>query len=161
MRFIALSLALAVFLGACGTDAAEPTTVSGEGSSSTAAESDFGVAADPADAERTVEVATLDELAFEPSSISVDAGETVTFVVSNEGRALHEFVIGDRGYQEEHEQAMEHGGHGTDLGNVVEVEPGDTGELTWAFPEGGEVLFACHVEGHYEGGMVGNFEIGE
>ena len=33
----------------------------------------------------------------------VDAGEVVTFVVQNKGKAEHEFVLGDADYQEQHE----------------------------------------------------------
>lgn len=36
-------------------------------------------------------------MAFEPDSIDVSAGETVSFVVTNTGRAVHEFTLGDAG----------------------------------------------------------------
>lgn len=124
-----------------------------------AAESTFGEPA-PADAAtRTVEVDALDKLAFDPPTISVGVGETVRFVVTNPGKAPHEFVLGDSAYQEEHEQAMEHGGHPTSIENAVEVGPGETQEITWKFTAPGEVLYACHVEGHYEGGMIGTVTV--
>jgi uncharacterized cupredoxin-like copper-binding protein len=44
---------------------------------------------------RTVQVSTLDTMTFEPSSISVSAGETVTFAVTNAGQAVHESTLGD------------------------------------------------------------------
>ena len=170
--FKAMSLVAAVVLvlGACGSDGGDAG--SGGGSSdgghdmSTIGESGgdgvtFGKAAAAGDADRTVEVETLDELRFDPDEITVEVGETDNFVVTNDGRAPHEFVIGDQQYQEEHEQAMEHGGHGESTGNVVEVDPGDTAEIAWTFTKAGDVLYACHVEGHYEGGMVGTVRVEE
>jgi len=53
-----------------------------------------GAPADVADEARAVEVITLDTTTFEPSQISVSAGETVTFVVTNPGEAVHEFTLG-------------------------------------------------------------------
>lgn len=46
------------------------------------------------------------------------------------------------------------GGGSSDAGeDGVTVEPGDTGELTYTFSEGDELLIGCHQEGHYEAGM--------
>ena len=154
------AIGMVLVMGACGSDGG--TGGGGEGSSGeSSGGGSFGEAASAGDADRTVEVSALDQLEFDPASLEVEAGETINFVVTNDGKAPHEFVIGDRDYQEEHEETMEHGGGhgGEDLGNVVEVAPGATEEIAWTFSEAGEVLYACHVEGHYEGGMVGSVTV--
>ncbi|MGH2379648.1 MAG: hypothetical protein ACRDG7_00275, partial [Candidatus Limnocylindria bacterium] len=50
---------------------------------------------------RTVKVNMSDELRYDLESISVAAGETVRFEVTNQGEAAHEFLIGDEAAQAE------------------------------------------------------------
>jgi len=86
----------------------------------------------------------------------VGAGETVRFVVANTGETDHEFLVGDMEMQEmAEEQAMEgmHG-HAEAMASLA-LEPGETAETVVTFDEAGELFYACHIEGHYEGGMVG------
>ena len=118
----------------------------------------FGEPGDPSAATRTIEVAAGDPFRFEPDDLELNPGETVTFVVSNEGDTVHEFVLGDRAYQDSHEEMMASGAmhHG---GNAVTVAPGETQELTWTFPEDGEVLYGFHVAGHYASGMFGTITV--
>lgn len=125
---------------------------------------DFGEPADPAAADRTIEIEMLDTLRFEPDSVDVQVGETITFALTNSGSIVHEFLIGDEEFQQEHaeemaemmdEGAMEHG----DTPNGLEVDPGETAELTWTFTEEGELLYGCHEPGHYQGGMVGTINV--
>ena len=119
--------------------------------------SSFGAPGDPGRADRTVRVKATDALEFEPASIEVDAGEIVTFVVTNQGKLPHEFVLGDAEYQRAHEDEMSSGaGHGD---NGVSVDPGTTTEITWEFSTAGTFEFACHVQGHYPGGMKGTIEV--
>ena len=100
---------------------------------------------------RTLEVAMLDDLRFEPASIEVGVGETVRFVLTNDGSIVHDFSLGD---------AMDHGGGMGDMGSgegsetAVVLESGETGELTYTFDKAGEVEFGCHQPGHLEAGMV-------
>jgi uncharacterized cupredoxin-like copper-binding protein len=118
----------------------------------------FGAPGDPAAATLTVEVVAADPYSFEPEDLKVGPGETVTFVVTNEGKQAHEFVLGDREYQQAHEEQMASGSM-HHAGNAIVLAPGQTQELTWAFPTEGEVFYGCHVAGHYEGGMVGAIRI--
>lgn len=151
----AVCAALGLTLLACGGVDPDATQDGSSGSGG------FGETASPQDATQTVGVKALDKLTFDPSSVSVQQGDVVRFVVTNEGKAPHEFVIGDEEYQVEHEESMEHGGHDMELGNSVEIAPGETAELTWRFTSPGRVVFACHVAGHYEGGMTGTIMVGE
>lgn len=145
-----LVLAAAVTLAGCGgtgsdDEGADPGEVA-------------GTPADAADADRRIEVTATDELAYEPATVEVAVGETITFVVTNVGEVEHEFVLGDDDEQEEHasemaemgDDAMEHAEP-----NAIAVPPGETVELTWHFPAAGELTYACHEPGHYEGGMIG------
>ncbi len=113
----------------------------------------------------TIDVAMVDN-AYEPTEIEVPVGEEITFVFDNGGAALHEAYIGDEEAQEEHAMAMaegsgegemdgmDHGGgHEGDDAEVIEVEPGDDGRLSYTFDEPGEYLIGCHQPGHYEDGM--------
>jgi uncharacterized cupredoxin-like copper-binding protein len=162
-RLVALAAAAAL-LGACGGD--EP----GDQPEIAAHDHDhshdeaatggfsFGSPGNPADATRTIEVKATAPFEFDPDDLELNAGETVTFVVSNEDDVVHEFVIGDRDYQDAHEEEMSSGAMQHE-GNAVMVEPGDTQELTWTFDAEGEVLYGCHVAGHYDQGMVGTIDV--
>lgn len=120
----------------------------------------FGMPADPADADRVVEVQMIDPFEFDPAQIQVAAGETITFIVTNTGSLDHEFVIGDEETQDEHEVIMEGDGMGgEDEPNELALAGGESGELTWSFAVAGSLLFGCHVPGHYDAGMVGTLEV--
>ncbi|MDR0211389.1 MAG: cupredoxin family protein [Pseudomonas putida] len=148
----------------------------------------FGEPAPASKATRTVEV-VLKDIAFEPTSLEVKAGETVRFVLINQGKLPHEFNLGDKAMHAEHQkqmltmpgmsmshegmnhEGMDHGamagmdhgqmmgGHGHDAGNTVLVQPGQRAELTWTFRKSAPIEFACNVPGHYQAGMVGKLTI--
>lgn len=65
----------------------------------------FGEPAPAAKATRTVEV-VLKDIAFEPKRLQVKAGETVRFVLVNEGKLPHEFNLGDKAMHAEHQKEM-------------------------------------------------------
>lgn len=121
----------------------------------------FGEPASAAEADRSVRVRAYDSMTFDPSPVTVEAGETVRFVVTNAGDAQHSFTLGTPAYQHRHEEAMagmptgELADHMDDTPNGVVVSPGETGTLTWTFEQGGPVQFACHIPGHYRAGMKG------
>jgi uncharacterized cupredoxin-like copper-binding protein len=101
-------------------------------------------------------------MAYEPATIEVSPGEVITFSVTNQGQAVHEFTLGDEATQQEHEEEMSEMGSGMDHEepNTISLEPGETRELTWRFPETGTVLYACHEPGHYQAGMQGAIAVG-
>lgn len=140
----------------------------------------FGEPAPASKATRNVEV-HMKDIAFEPRALEVKAGETVRFVLINEGKLPHEFNLGDKAMHAEHQKQMiamqgklfsgqmnhegmdhgqmEHGAHGHDTGNTVLVQPGQRAELTWTFRKSAPIEFACNVPGHYQAGMVGPLTI--
>ncbi|MFP5429043.1 MAG: plastocyanin/azurin family copper-binding protein [Gammaproteobacteria bacterium] len=140
----------------------------------------FGEPAPAAKATRTVEV-VLKDISFEPKSLQVKAGETVRFVLINQGQLPHEFNLGDKAMHVEHQKQMiamqgklftagmnhegmdhnqmGHGEHGHAGGNTVLLQPGQRGELTWTFRTSAPIEFACNVPGHYQAGMVGPLTI--
>ena len=145
---------------------------------------DFGAPGKMDDGGRTIEIIMGDNY-FEPETIRVQAGETIRFVVRNNGDFLHEYNIGTADMHAEHREEMmtmmEHGmltptgldlegmkmGHGStdmtanvhDDPNSVLVDPGQTEELAWTFTKATELEFACNVPGHYEAGMVGTLSV--
>ena len=123
---------------------------------------DWGIAGDAAAAHRTIEVRMLDSMRFSPARIDVRRGETVRFVVRNEGRTPHEFVIGTRKENDAHAALMmkfpdmEH-----DEPYMAHVGPGQAGEIVWTFNRRGEFDFACLIAGHYQAGMVGRIVVAD
>ena len=107
---------------------------------------------------RTVNI-TIHFSHFDASSIVVDPGETVRFVIHNEDPIAHEFIVGDRYVQLIHEIGTEPS-HGAKPGEVS-VPAETTAETTYTFPTtpGQHLQFACHLPGHYAYGMHGSVVI--
>lgn len=124
----------------------------------------IGQGAERASSSRVIEIRQLEELRFEPASVAVQAGETVTIRITNAGTQVHEFFLGDQKAHDEHDDSMaEMGSSPMKMkaeANAVTVDPGGSAELTWTFPEKGSVQFACHQPGHYDDGMKGTVEVG-
>ena len=120
----------------------------------------WGIAAAPKAARRTIEVKMSDAMRFTPNLIEVKQGETVKFVIKNEGGMLHEFVLGTKDELDAHAALMvkfpnmEH-----DEPYMAHVPAGKTGEITWTFNRAGEFDFACLIAGHYQAGMVGKVKV--
>ena len=97
---------------------------------------------------------------FTPAQIDVKRGETIKFVVKNNGKLKHEMVLGSAKELKEHAALMqkfpemEHADP-----NQVSVDPGKSGELIWQFTKTGKFDFACLQPGHFEAGMVGKVAV--
>ena len=165
---------LGLFLASAGTP------VLGAGTHSSGP--DYGTAGKAADFSRTIEIAMMDNY-YEPEALTVQAGETIRFVINNTGQLVHEFNIATQkmhsAHQEEMMMMMQHGAlhpdridHSKmkmDMGdgktmmhndpNSVLLEPGQSGEVIWKFARAEGLEFACNVPGHYAAGMVGSFNI--
>jgi uncharacterized cupredoxin-like copper-binding protein len=154
---MAAVVGLAVLLGACGGGKTATDDDIGAGAAS------YGQPGDPAKATRTIAIMTLDSLRYDPASIDVRPGETVTFKVTNMSKVAHEFDIGDAAFQAKHEtemRAMPAGMVMSDETGAIDLQPGETKMLTWTFAKAGGVLYACHQPGHYAAGMKGDIKVG-
>jgi uncharacterized cupredoxin-like copper-binding protein len=102
---------------------------------------------------------TIHYSAFAPGSLDVDPGETVRFVIRNTDPIDHEFILGDEHVQLVHEEGKE--AHHARRPGEVSVPAGETVVTTYTFPETpGELIFGCHLPGHYDFGMRGTVTVG-
>jgi uncharacterized cupredoxin-like copper-binding protein len=90
----------------------------------------------------------------------VRVGQTVRFVMFNEGKLMHELVIGTKPVLDQHAALMrKHPTMEHDEPYMAHVAPGRHGEIVWKFNRAGEFDFACLIAGHYESGMVGKVTV--
>ena len=149
---------------------------------STAEETPFGRAGNPDKVNRTIRVGMDDGMHFRvmasaaknrsndiPMSdgthamggdIVVKRGETVRFLVRNDGKLMHEMVIGTMEDLKKHAElmrrfpGMEHGEP-----YMAHVAPGKQSEVLWQFTRAGEFHYACLVPGHMEAGMIAKITV--
>ena len=122
----------------------------------------WGHQGDPKMATRTVRVTMSDSMRFNPSQLTLKRGETVTFVVYNAGKLMHEFVIGTRSALEDHAALMKkHPGMEHDEPYMAHVAPGKTQRISWTFSEAGDFLAGCLVAGHWDAGMQAKLHVKE
>ncbi len=148
-RTVLAAAALSLVLAACG------------GAIATAENSDH-VEAGGVTTERVVEV-SMTEFAFSPGPIEVFEGETVTFVVTNDGVVDHEFRLANDEIVEEHEHDSDHDDlDDMDMMSVLLLAPGETGELVLTFDHDATFTeVTCLLPGHREAGMVTSLQINE
>jgi uncharacterized cupredoxin-like copper-binding protein len=121
---------------------------------------DWGIAGEAKEAKRTIQIKMMDNMRFSPDKIEVKQGETVKFVVANDGQVMHEFVIGTKKENDVHAAQMikfpnmEH-----DEPYMAHVKPKAKGEIVWNFNKSGDFDFACLIAGHYQAGMVGKIKV--
>jgi uncharacterized cupredoxin-like copper-binding protein len=95
---------------------------------------------------RIVHIAVSDLLLFDPTVVAVQQGETITFRITNTGKAEHEFKVGPmRDVFDDVPATPE----------VAGITPGSTKSLTYTFSGTGPYAYACHAPGHFENGMFG------
>lgn len=120
----------------------------------------FGKPGNPDHVDRQVRIDMSDSMRFTPALVSVKRGETIRFIVHNEGKVMHEMVLGGEEELAKHARAMRMSpGMAHDAAHMVHVAPGRTGEIVWQFSRAGNVQFACLIPGHFEAGMVGTVEV--
>ena len=131
---------------------------------------------------RTIEIKMYDNY-FEPSTIIIKKGETIKFVISNNGELVHEFNIATKEMHIKHqpemmkmveneilfpdkidmekmkEMAKKDHSMAHSHSNSVLLEPNEIGELIWKFSTNANLEGACNVPGHYEVGMVADIKI--
>lgn len=101
-------------------------------------------------APRVVRIVAGPGYSFTPSSVTVARGETVTFVVTAMGPAVHEFMVGPA-------DAVAADTPGTP--EIADIAMMQAKSLTYTFDGSGRYAFACHAEGHYEAGMHGTISL--
>jgi Cu+-exporting ATPase len=115
--------------------------------------------------DRTIAVDASDRFLFSPDPIYVTKGETIAFVITNDGDLDHEFVIGDEAVQARHEAEMAAGDEDMDaMGDkpyAVDIPAGETVTLVYTFDEAGNLIAGCHVPGHYAAGMKATIVVEE
>lgn len=125
-----------------------------------AEEKPFGKAGDPKKVTRTITFHMTDKMRFDPAQITVRQGETIRFVARNDGKLMHEMVIGTMKDLREHAEQMkkfpnmEH-----DEPYMAHVAPGKSEEIIWQFTKAGEFDFACLIAGHFDAGMMGKINV--
>jgi uncharacterized cupredoxin-like copper-binding protein len=121
---------------------------------------DWGIAGDAKAVRRTFEFRMGDDMRFRPDRLRVKRGETLRLSVVNDGRQLHEYVLGTAAENARHAELMikfpdmEH-----DEPWMAHVKPGQRGEIVWTFNRAGTFEFACLIAGHYAAGMKGTITV--
>ena len=155
------------FIAACATFAWSTAAFSHEGVAHTdkkgavvKEQKDWGIAGDAKAVKRTITVVMSDKMRFTPDSLTFKQGDTVRFIVKNQGKLLHEMVIGTKKELDEHAAMMvkfpkmEH-----DEPYMAHVAAGKSQELIWTFNRAGNFEFACLMVGHYQANMVGKITV--
>ena len=142
----------------------------------------IGSKGNPNEVSRTIKVKMYDNY-YEPSSFSIEAGETIKFEVENAGMLVHEFNIANKMMHMKHQPEMqkmaENGillafsidkekmkkmakmdkSMGHSHSNSVLLEPKQKGEIIWKFDNAMNIEIACNVPGHYQIGMVADVKL--
>jgi len=87
------------------------------------------------------------------SSERIAANTAVQFTIVNNGTVEHEVVLEKKGSVDE---ALE---IGNESAEVEHIQPGETRTQVWTIADPGDYQLACHIEGHYQGGMVQAFTV--
>ena len=115
---------------------------------------------DPAKVSRTIEVGMDDSMHFTPGNLVIRRGATIRFKVSNDGKLMHEMVIGTMKELKEHAELMEKfPGMEHDEPYIAHVAPGKEESIVWQFTQAGEFHYACLIPGHMEAGMIGRITV--
>jgi FtsP/CotA-like multicopper oxidase with cupredoxin domain len=118
--------ALMLLAGACSGDGGSGD----EGAGDAAAEATFSV--------------SLSEFALAPDAISAPAGQALTFTVTNDGSAPHDFSVDT----------------GSGIETTAEIQAGQTRTLSVPALEPGEYRIFCSISGHADLGMDGVLTVG-
>ncbi|MES2820850.1 MAG: cupredoxin family protein [Pseudomonadota bacterium] len=120
----------------------------------------WGIAGDRDQVSRTVTVGMDDRMRFTPEILEIEQGETIRFMIANQGQMLHEFVLGTRADLDAHAALMaKFPGMEHDEPYMAHVAPGSSAEIVWTFNRAGQFEFACLIAGHYQAGMLGQIRV--
>lgn len=120
----------------------------------------WGIGASEEQVDRELIIRMDDNMRFTPDHFEVAEGETLKLVIKNEGKMLHELVLGTAAELEEHAALMaKFPGMEHDEPYMAHVGAGQTQTLVWTFNRAGRFDFACLLPGHFQAGMVGGLEV--
>ena len=120
----------------------------------------WGMMGSPDAVDRDIQISMADNMRFTPEQITVKLNETVRFVVDNDGKVLHEFVIGTPDELQKHAELMKKFPNmAHDEPYMAHVDPSKRGEVIWTFNQPGEFEFVCLLPGHFEAGMIGRIVV--
>ena len=154
---VLVSLALAAAIGTARADDAHK----GHAHAARPVQTAYGIAGDPSKVARTITLDMTDNMRFTPSALDVKLGETVRFVLANNGVQMHEMVLGTKDELAQHAAMMRQGkpmDHHA-LPAMAHVMSGKKGEIVWRFNRAGTFDFACLIPGHFEAGMLGTVTV--
>lgn len=120
----------------------------------------WGIAGDEKAVKKTITFNMTDNMRFTPDKLEVKQGETLKLIMKNNGKVMHEFVLGTKKVLDEHAAlmvkfpTMEH-----DEPYMAHISPGKTGQIIWHFNQAGSFDYACLIAGHYQAGMVGKVTV--
>lgn len=159
---VALLLSLSLLLAAGATLAAGMDHGSHHPDAAGKQQKAWGIAGDPQQVSRSIEISMSDQMRFSPALIEVKQGETIRFISHNAGQIEHEFVLGTQAELQQHAGMMTAAAgmpmpH--DSADMTRVAPGQHEEIIWTFNRVGEFDFACLIPGHFQAGMVGKVRV--
>ena len=115
-----------------------------------------GCTAAAAPSDETI-VIEIEHSRFSEERLQVESGTTVRFVIDNEDPIPHEFIVGDERVQRVHENGTER--HHPPRPGEISIPVLSTRTTTYTFEEPGELIFGCHLPGHYRFGMRGTIQV--
>lgn len=123
-------------------------------------ETDFGRPGDAKKVSRTIYVGMDDSMHFTPGDLRLRQGETVRFTVRNNGKIMHEMVIGTLKDLKAHAELMKKfPGMEHDEPYMAHVAPGKRQSIVWQFTKLGDFHYACLIPGHLEAGMIAKIKV--
>lgn len=102
-------------------------------------------------------VINIEHSRFDPSRLVFEEGAEVTFLIHNNDPIDHEFILGDEEVQQVHEEGTE-SHHGAKPGEVS-IPAGESRRTTFTFGSEGQLIYGCHLPGHYDYGMKGTVRV--
>lgn len=92
-----------------------------------------------------------------PDRTELKAGVPYLFEVTNNGSAIHEFVLEPAGAVDEPLEVEIDGEEAES--EIEDIATGQTKALLWTFDQPGAYTMACHIPAHYEAGMKADFDV--
>ena len=101
---------------------------------------------------------TMQDIAFEPGTITLSRGERVQLQLENQGSMEHDFTVDDMPVDDVNVSGgSDSGEHAQHEGPALHIAlgAGATGTIDFKTSDSGQYEFYCTVEGHRAAGMAG------